>query len=98
MKLNENGKKLANGSKIVIEKGYKSGTPSLLVILIVLKAIGILKWSWFWTIAFPILLPLIAVFSILAVIGIGIGLLFLGAMFLDAIGRKRRRYNFKRRR
>ena len=47
MKLNENGKKLANGSKIVIEKGYKSGTPSLLVILIVLKAIGILKWSWF---------------------------------------------------
>ena len=70
--------------------------PYLLIVFVLLKVFGILKWGWFATIAFPIFLPFIIVLSVLAIGGILFGIVLVGAMLIDYLQRKCRRYKFKR--
>ena len=91
-------KQIIEGTGKFLKFNLRIGTPSLLVVLVTLKAIGILKWSWFATIMFPIFLPFIILFSFLLIIGVIFGLVLLGAVGLDVISSKHRRYKFKRKR
>lgn len=74
------------------------GTPTLLIVLVVLKAIGVLQWSWFWTIALPILLPFIALFGVIALVAVGFGLSLVGFLVVEFVRTKYRRYRLKKRR
>ena len=82
--------KVIKGTGIVINQSTRKGTPSLLLILIILKAVGVLYWSWFWTIAFPLLLPFIVAGTLLVIVGVLFGLLFLSAVVIEFINQKRR--------
>lgn len=91
--IKKNGKKVGEHTVNVT----KSHGPSLMVILIVLKAMGILKWSWFWTIAFPILLPFMFIGVLLSIVLVVFLLFVLGLLIHEGYRRltgKRKRRMF----
>ena len=71
-----------NEQKEHLKKAVKTAVtqpPYLLIVFVLLKAFGILKWGWFATITFPIFLPFIVVLSVLTIGGILFGIVLVGA-------------------
>ena len=90
---------ISNEQKEQVKQAVKATAtqpPYLLIVFVLLKAFGVIEWSWFATILFPILLPFMIIFGFLAIVGIVIGIVLLGAILMDFVQRKHRRYKFKK--
>lgn len=72
------------------EVSVKTISPTFLLFLLFLglKLTGYIDWSWWWVTA-PLWIPAGIVFGFMALVAVGMGLVFLGAFIWDVLDKKR---------
>lgn len=79
-------------------KAYAKQPPYLLIVFVLLKAFGVISWSWLATIAIPVLLPFAIVLALLIATILVVGIVFVGILVKIMIGEAISKYRRKKRR